>query len=58
MRERKVERNNEIFALYMSGMSQKEIAEKFGLSRGLVCKIIEYYRLRPYAYPIEKEERS
>lgn len=51
MRERKVERNNEIFDLYMSGMSQKAIAEKFGLSRGRVCKIIDYYR---YHYPREE----
>lgn len=51
MRARKVERNNEIFDLYMSGVSQKAIAEKFGLSRGRVCKIIDYYR---YHYPKEE----
>lgn len=51
MRERKVERNNEIFGLYLTGMSQKEIAEKFGLSRGRICKIIDYYRVR---YPREE----
>lgn len=48
MRERKVERNNEIYGLYLTGMSQKEIAERFGLSRGRVCKIIDYFRIRPY----------
>ena len=51
MRARKWKRNNEIFDLYMSGVSQKEIAEKFGLSRGRICKIIYYYRVR---YPREE----
>ena len=58
MRERKVERNNEIFQLWKKGYAQKDIAKKYGLSTGRVCKIIEYYRMRPYEYPIEKEERS
>ena len=51
MRERKAERNNEIFNLWISGTPQKDIAKKYGLSRGRVCKIIEYYRIRPYEYP-------
>lgn len=51
MRARKVERNNEIFNLWISGTPQKDIAKKYGLSRGRVCKIIEYYRIRPYEYP-------
>ena len=54
MRARKAERNNEIFDLWISGKSQKEIAQKYGLSQGRVCKILEYYRVRPYKYPISK----
>lgn len=51
MRERKIERNDKIFNLWISGKSQKELANDFGLSRCRVCKILQYYRMRPYEYP-------
>lgn len=44
MRARKEERNQAIWKAHKEGKMQKEIAEEFGLSRGRVCKIIEYYR--------------
>ena len=54
MRARKAERNNKMFEDYESGIMQKDIAEKYGLSRGRVCKIInneKRYRLSGGALP-------
>lgn len=53
MRARKWKRNNEIFEMWVSGKSQKEIAAEFNLSRGRVCKILDYYR---YHYPKQEEK--
>ena len=44
MRARKAERNKKMLQDYESGIMQKDIAEKYGLSRGRVCKIINNER--------------
>lgn len=57
MRARKADRNKKILEDYESGIMQKEIAEKYGLSRGRVCKIINNertYRIMGGAAPRKK----
>lgn len=44
MRARKAERNKKMLQDYENGIMQKDIAEKYGLSRGRVCKIINNER--------------
>ena len=45
MRARKAERNKKMLDDYENGIMQKDIAERYGLSRGRVCKIINNERL-------------
>ena len=45
MRARKTDRNKKMLDDYENGIMQKDIAVKYGLSRGLVCKIINNERL-------------
>lgn len=40
MRHRKSQRNREVFAEWIIGVQQKDIARHFGLSRSRVCRII------------------
>ena len=54
MRARKTDRNKKILDDFESGIKQKDIAEKYGLSRGRVCKIINnerIYRMKGGAIP-------
>ena len=44
MRARKAERNKKMLVDYENGIKQKDIAVKYGLSRGRVCKIINNER--------------
>ena len=54
MRTRKADRNKKMLADYENGIKQKDIAEKYGISRGRVCKIInneKLYRMKGGASP-------
>ena len=45
MRARKADRNKKMLDDYENGIMQKDIAVKYGLSRGRVCKIVNNERL-------------
>ena len=56
MRERKAERNRQIYEERKNGAMCKDIAEKYGLSRGRVTKIIQNEE-RQWTTPRQTEPR-